>query len=215
MKKEFKIKNNIIKKYLLNEKEVIIPKDIIRIDDNAFINSSELESIHILGNNTTLGNYVFNYCPKLKYVYVDDTYENFANRLSEFTFETLSISDSQRIIKIICKDKTIIYYDTYCIARLSKKESNLPYDICFDSIGYIEKSNLSPRLFIDIKGNLVPILINKNSPYLAEGFESFLNKETKTLNPIYKFIKNNFVIINKHWYHQIDDINILKANFCY
>ena len=92
----------------------------------------------------------------------------------------------------------------YEMANINKSRTGLPYDIWVDSAGSsrIVKHN-SPRLKIDVDGELIPFSISEHP-------EILVNKNISNQNEEIKFIQDNNEIFIKHWNGEIDDGQIIN-----
>jgi putative endonuclease len=103
--------------------------------------------------------------------------------------------------------------ELYEMATISKEETGLPYDIWIDSMGIDRKGKHNqPRLKIKVNNNLIPISIEDNPRVLVGNA-----KKIKELDKIFKFIKENLEILQKHWQKELDDretLNLIYYEAC-
>ena len=104
----------------------------------------------------------------------------------------------------------------YEMARISKTDTELNYDIWMDSAGKDRKNtHNTPRLKVDTGENQIPISIDKDSPELILT-HSLTDKEIiKNLNTIKQYIKDNYDILIKHWNRELSDKEALNRLHSY
>ena len=102
--------------------------------------------------------------------------------------------------KMIILEENILFE----MAKVSKKDTKLPYNLWIDSMG--KERNVphnTPRLKVDVDGDLIPvsiqetpeILVNKTFPHSAE---------------ILKYVKKYLQVFLKHWNNEITDKEALN-----
>lgn len=91
----------------------------------------------------------------------------------------------------------------YEFVILYSNESNLPYDILFDSIGSLRTNIDNPFVFVRVNNILIPILLNNKS----------LIKDFIHSDQILNFIVNNYNILMSHYNHEISDKELLNLIF--
>ncbi|MBQ7257738.1 MAG: leucine-rich repeat protein [Abditibacteriota bacterium] len=163
----FKIENNILLKYTGNEKEIIIPKGVIEIAENAFkktsitkvvipntvkkigmtafMNCMELESVKLSNNLEELEPGLFSGCVKLNKIKIPDGIVRIKRAVFDYCFslEKINIPDSVEVIEAYAFD-----------ACVSLKKINLP-----DSVIEIEDNAFEKC--INLKKVLIPLSVRE------------------------------------------------------
>lgn len=92
----------------------------------------------------------------------------------------------------------------YEMANIKKSRTGLPYDIWVDSAGSSRNiQHNSPRLKIDVDGELIPFSISEHP-------EMLVDKKIPHQTDLIKFIQDNNEIFMKHWNGEIDDGQIIN-----
>lgn len=95
--------------------------------------------------------------------------------------------------------------DFFEVARVSKSDTELPYDLFIDSIGKGRNNkNNGPRIMVDTDGDLIPVSISGNPKVLVKEKENFKGK-----SEIIKYIKKYLDVFVKHWNKELDDLEAL------
>ena len=90
------------------------------------------------------------------------------------------------------------------MAKVSKKDTKLPYDLWIDSMGKSRNTPHSiPRIKVEVDGDRIPIsieicpkvLVNKTFPHSAE---------------IFRYVKKYLQVFLKHWNNEITDREALN-----
>ena len=101
-----------------------------------------------------------------------------------------------------------IHESGFEMARLTREDSNLPYEIWLDSLG--KERNVShnkPKVKIGVNHKLIPVSIS-NSPEILVDISRY--PKIKHLNTMLQFISEHSDILLKHWNKEYDDRQILN-----
>lgn len=94
--------------------------------------------------------------------------------------------------------------DGFWVARLTSKDSGLPYDIFLDSLG---KNNIipdCPRVGVIVGDNVIPVRIS-DDPVILSG-DDFLDA-----NIVLNWVARYKTELLRHWNKEITDLEILEA----
>lgn len=100
----------------------------------------------------------------------------------------------------------------YEMAKVSKKDTNLPYDLWIDGAGKDRKNtHHSPRIKVDVNHELVPFLIDENNPDIPESVKKNGTSSFKDIELIKQYVKEYYDIFMKHWNGEISDREALNS----
>lgn len=107
------------------------------------------------------------------------------------------------------ENKNILEQEAFFeMAKLSKNDSKLKYDIWLDSAGSNRKvPHNKPRVKLLVDGIMIPISISKNPEFLIDVSKY---KKIKDIDTIFNFISKFEDVLLMHWNEEITDRQVLN-----
>lgn len=93
---EFVIENGVLKEYLGDSDNVVIPNGVVEIADRAFAGEEDIKSVTIPDSVTSIGEYAFYGLLRLKSVTIPIHLENIS-KLFDFPIYRIEILDAKRV----------------------------------------------------------------------------------------------------------------------
>jgi len=92
----------------------------------------------------------------------------------------------------------------YEMANVSRKDTDLPYDLWIDSEGKDRNADSnSPIIYVDVDGDMVPVSIN-------EFPEILVNKTFRESGKVLRWIQRYRGVLLSHWNKEITDREALN-----